>query len=147
LLVRTIEERSHGTVERLFRLLGLRYPPKEIYAAYLAVHHHRPEQLAAAMDFLESILDRELKRVLLPLLDAPAHLAERSRELFGIEAPDAASAVRKLVISGDPWLAPCAMAAAAELRLRDLAAEIDRAAQGAGCEVGKVARSAAAALA
>ena len=147
LLARSIEERLRHTIERLFRLLGLRYPPKEIYAAYLAVYHRRPEQLSAAMDFLENTLDRELKRVLLPLLDAPAHLAERSHELFGIEVPNAAAAVRRLVASGDPWLAPCGMAAAAELGLRELAPEISRAAEGAGGEVAKVARSALAGLA
>jgi ATP:ADP antiporter, AAA family len=37
LLAATIESRLRSTLERLFRLLGLRYPPKEIYAAYLAV--------------------------------------------------------------------------------------------------------------
>jgi AAA family ATP:ADP antiporter len=146
LLARSIEERAHHTVERLFRLLGLRYPPKEIYAAYLAVQHRRPEQLAAAMDFLENTLDRELKRVLLPLLDAPAHLVERGRELFGVETPDAPGAIRRLIGSGDPWLAPCAIGAAAELGLRDLTPEIERAARGAGCEAAKVARSALAAL-
>ena len=36
LLVRTLEERLQRTLERLFRLLGLRYPPKEIYSSYLA---------------------------------------------------------------------------------------------------------------
>jgi len=147
LLARSLEERLHTSVERLFRLLALRYPPKEIYAAYLAVRHRRPEQLAAAVDYLESTLDRELKRVLLPLLDTPAHLVERSRDLFGIETPDAAAAIRGLIASGDPWLAPCGMAAAAELKLRELAAEIEQAARGAGSEVARVARSAVAALA
>ena len=99
------------------------------------------------MDFLENTLDRELKRTLLPLLDAPAHLAERSHELFGIEAPDVASVIRGLIGYGDPWLASCAMAAAAELKLREVAPEIERAAPGAGGEVAQVARSTLAALA
>jgi AAA family ATP:ADP antiporter len=139
--------RLQDTVERLFRLLGLRYPPKEIYAAYLAVNRRRAEELSAALEFLDNVLDRELKRVLLPLLDAPAHLAEKGRELFGVEVPDAEAAVRELIRSGDPWLVACAAASAAELRLRNLAPDIARAAEQAGREVSEVARAAAAALA
>jgi AAA family ATP:ADP antiporter len=147
LLARTLEVRLQDTVERLFRLLGLRYPPKEIYAAYLAVNRQRAEELSAALEFLDNVLDRELKRVLLPLLDAPAHLAEKGRELFGVEVPDAEAAVRELIRSGDPWLVACAAASAAELRLRNLAPDIARAAGQAGREVSEVARAAAAALA
>ena len=147
LLARTLEVRLQDTVERLFRLLGLRYPPKEIYAAYLAVNRRRAEELSAALEFLDNVLDRELKRVLLPLLDAPAHLAEKGRELFGVEVPDAEAAVRELIRSGDPWLVACAAASAAELRLGNLAPDIARAAEQAGREVSEVARAAAAALA
>jgi AAA family ATP:ADP antiporter len=146
LLARTIEERLTQTMERLFRLLGLRYPPKEIYEAYLAVKHRGAEELSEALDFLENVLDRELKRTLMPLLDSPGHLGDRGRELFGIEAKTAESAIQQLIQSADPWLVACAMSAAAELNLRNLAPEIVLAAQRAGREVSVVARSAAAAL-
>lgn len=147
LLVRTLEERLTQTIERLFRLLGLRYPPKEIYAAYLAVKHRRGEELSAALEFLDNVLDRELKRALLPLLDSPARLGERGRELFGIEARTAESAIHELIRSGDPWLVACATAAAAELGLRNLIPDIRRAADQGGKDVALVARSAVAALA
>ncbi len=125
----------------------MRYPPKEVYAAYLAVKHRRAEQLSAALEFLDNVLDRELKRTLVPLLDSPAHLSQRGQELFGIERRTAESAIQELIRTGDPWLAACAMAAAAELKLRGLAPEIQRAAQQAAREVAEVARAAAAALA
>jgi AAA family ATP:ADP antiporter len=147
LLARTIEDRLRRTLERLFRLLGLRYPPKEIYSAYLAVSHHRAEDAAAAMEFLDNVLERNLKRILIPLLDAPEHVADRGRELFGLEARTAEEAIRDLIRSHDPWLVACAMAAAAELRLRSLAPEIAQAAEESEEEVSEVARSAEAALA
>jgi AAA family ATP:ADP antiporter len=147
LLAASIEERLKETLERLFRLLGLRYPPKEIYAAYLAVHHGRRDQYATALEFLDNVLDRELKRFLLPLLDDSAHMMERGRGLFGVEAKTAEQAVRELIRSGDSWLAACAMAAAAELKFRELAPDIVEAARGAGAEVNEVALSARAALA
>ena len=147
LLARTIEVRLQNTIERLFRLLGLRYRPKEIHAAYLAVSRRRTEELSAALDFLDNVLDWELRRVLLPLLDAPAHLAEKGRDLFGIEVLDVESALRELIRSGDPWLVACASATAAELGTHNLAQDIAQAAEGAGKEAAQVAHAAAAALA
>jgi hypothetical protein len=88
-----------------------------------------------------------LKRVLLPLLDAPEHLAERGRDLFGLEVPDAQAALRELIRSRDPWLAACAIAAAAEMRLRNLAPDISQAANGSEPELDAVARSAQSVLA
>lgn len=145
LLAATIEERLRQTVERLFRLLGLRYPPKEIHAAYMAVNRRRSVQVAAAIEFLENILDRELKKTVLPLLDESAHPGVR-RELFGIEDMNAEQAIRQLIRGGDTWLTSCAMATAAELKLRSLAPDIRQVTQIGGEEVALVGRAALAAL-
>jgi hypothetical protein len=147
LLRRTIEERLKQTLERVFRLLGLKYPPKEIYSAYMAVRGRETEAVSAAVEFLEHVLERELKRVLLPLLDAPDHILERGRELFNVEPKDIESALRELIVSPDPWLAACAMAAAAELRLRRLAPEIAEAGKRAEPDIHQVAVAAGEALA
>jgi HEAT repeat protein len=147
LLAASIEERLKQTLARLFRLLGLRYPPKEIYAAYLAVQHRRKEQFVAALDFLDNVLERELKRILLPLLDESGNMLERGRDLFGVEVKSPEEAIRELIRSGDSWLVACAMAAAAELKLRNLVPDITQAARGAGAEVGRVALGAQTALA
>ena len=147
LLVRTIEERLKNTLERLFRLLGLRYPPKSIYSAYLAVQRHSHEEATAAIEFLDNVLSRDLKRVLLPLLDAPENVLEHGRELFGVAVPTAGEAIRELLHTRDPWLVACSMAAAAEMQLRELAPEIAQAGEKAEAEVSEVARSAEAALA
>ena len=145
LLAGTLEERLVRSLERLFRLLGLRYPPKEIYATYLAVQRRRDQELSTALDFLDGIVDRDVKRYLMPLLDS-SDQGRRGHELFGIGEKDAVAALRELIRSGDPWLAACAVAAAAELGLRGLIPEI-REARGAGAEVRLVAERAMAALA
>jgi AAA family ATP:ADP antiporter len=147
LLARSIEERLTQTVERLFRLLGLRYPPQEIYSAYLALRRRRPEALSAALEFLDNVLDRELKRALLPLLDSPARLGDHGRQIFGIEPRTAESAIQELIGSNDPWLAACAVAAAGELRLRHLVPALELAARSGSGDVAPVARAALAALA
>lgn len=147
LLALTIQERLRGTLERLFRLLGLRYPPKEIYAAYRAVSRNSHEEATAALEFLDNTLERNIKRILLPLLDAPEHILEHGRELYGLQIRSAEEAIRELIHSHDPWLVACAMAAAAELNLRSLAPEIHQAAAELEEDVSEVARSAEAALA
>ncbi len=147
LVALSIEERLHQTLERLFRLLGLRYPPREIYAAYLAVHEHRADAYSAALEFLDSVLERPLKRVLLPLLDETGDTMGHGRDLFGIEPPDVEAALRELIGSGDSWLVAGAMAAAAELKLKRLAPAISETGSRAGTEVAEVARAAAVMLA
>jgi len=147
LLAATLEERLKQALERLFRLLGLRYPPKEVYAAYRAVQRRHGERFAAALDFLDNVLDREFRNVLLPLLEDAGHLTETGREVFGVEAQTPEEAIRCLIRSGDPWQVACAIATAAEQKLRGLVPDITRAAALGGAEVNEVARAASLALA
>jgi AAA family ATP:ADP antiporter len=147
LLERSLQERLQQTLERLFRLLGLKYPPEDMHAAYLAVRGRRREQFLAALDFLDTVLEPALKRVVLPLLDSSEGMTERGRDLFGLEVRDAESAMRDLIRSSDPWLSACAMAAAAERRFHRLRADILAVGQRAGTEVAQVANSAVEALA
>ena len=147
LLARSIEEQLKATLERLFRLLGLRYPPKEIYSAYRAVNRNDHEEHTAAVEFLDNILDRNIRKFLLPLLDAPEHALEVGIDIFNVQPMTVEDAVRELIRSRDPWLVSCAMTAAAELKLRGLAPEIAHAAEQAESDVSEVARSAEAVLA
>ncbi len=147
LLERSLQERLEQTLERLFRLLGLKYPPEDMHAAYLAVRGRRREQFLAALDFLDTVLEPALKRVVLPLLDSSEGMAERGRDLFGLEVRDAESAIRDLIRSSDPWLSACAMAAAGERKFHRLRADIVAVGERAGTEVAQVANSAAQTLA
>lgn len=146
LLASTIEARLKSTLERLFRLVGLRYPPKDIYAAYRALHHRKSEEYTAALEFLDNVLERELKKILLPLLDDDLQVGQTGRELYGIELKDTRSAIRDLIRSGDSWLVACAIATAVELKLTDLIADIEPLTAKAGTEVSQVAGSAMAAF-
>ena len=147
LLARTLENRVRQSMERLFRLLGLRYSPDEIYNAYLAIESGNPDRVTPAHDYLDSLLERGIRRLVMPLLDSPDRLSAHGRDLLHIEPKSLETAVRELLLSGDSWLAVCAVATAAELKLRGLAADIATAAEHAGQETVAVARAAAAALA
>jgi AAA family ATP:ADP antiporter len=147
LLARTIEARLKTTIERLFHLLELRYQPQQIQAVYLAVSHRRTEEFATALDFLDNVLEHDLKTLLLPMIDGSPHLLEIGRERFGVGVPSLEEALREQILSGDGWLQACSIAAAAELKLSSLAPDINAAARNAAPEVVEVAWAASAALA
>ena len=148
LLYETLEGRLNHCLERMFRLLGLRYPPLQIYAAWRAVQRGKGDDLSAALEFLDNVLDRELKRVIIPLLDTSenARLARFGEEYFGMQRKSIEDALRDLMRGGDEWLASCAVATAGELKLKSLAPEAERLASGDN-SVSEVAREAALALA
>jgi hypothetical protein len=135
------------TLDRLFRLLGLKYPPREIYAAYLSLNRPKTDEYIAAIEFLDTVLDRELKRYIMPLLDEQTRVPQAGKDLFGVAQRDTKTALRELMHSGDSWLVACAVATAAELRATELRTDIEPLARKAGTEVGPVAQSALAALA
>lgn len=147
LLARTLEARLDQTLDRLFRLLGLQYPPGPIYAAYRAVVHRRREELGSAIEFLDSVLEPRLKSILLPVVDGSPYLIDVGRDVFGIQIPDLEAAIRHQIRRDDPWLVACAVAAAAELRLSGLKADIAVLARRQDGQVAPVARRAEAALA
>lgn len=140
LLVKTIDDRLHRTIARLFQLLGLRYPPNDIRAAYKALQRGDAADLSNALDFLDNILDHELKRFVLPLLDRDD---PQSAGLPDARPGSAREALREMIREGDLWLMTCAMAAAADLGLRDLVPDIRDAGDRGGPVVAKVAASAA----
>uniref|UniRef100_Q028W6 ADP,ATP carrier protein n=1 Tax=Solibacter usitatus (strain Ellin6076) TaxID=234267 RepID=Q028W6_SOLUE len=147
LLVRTVDHRVRQTMERIFRLLGLLYPPNEIYNAYVALESGVADRVSPAHDYLDSLLTREIKHILMPLLDSRDRLLIHARDLCHIAPKSVESALRDLLASGDSWLTMCAIAAAAELKLKGLSAEIAKAGESAGQETVAVAKAAAAALA
>jgi len=116
----------------------------------VVVHVHGPSGVgksALVRSFLDSLLEREIKRLVMALLDSPDRLAAHARDLLHIEPKSLETAVRELLLSGDSWLAVCAIATAAELKLRGLATDIAKAGDHAGQETVAVARAAAASLA
>jgi hypothetical protein len=83
----------------------------------------------------------------MPLLDSRDRLVTHARDLCHIAPKTVETALRELLVSGDSWVTMCAIAAAAELKLKGLAAEIAKAGESAGRETTAVAKAAAAALA
>jgi AAA family ATP:ADP antiporter len=123
LLGRTMEDRMLRNIDRVFRLLGLRYPPKDIDVAWKAYRRRKPAQVANAMEFLDNILDYDVKRFVLPLLEEEA-IDRQALLLFGIKPLLARDALRLLIREGDAWLAACAATVAGDIGLREAEPDI-----------------------
>ncbi len=68
-LIDLLERRLDGDLERIFRLLGLRYPFDDIFAAYEGIIDNRNELRINALEYLDNLLDSNLKRVLVPIIE------------------------------------------------------------------------------
>ncbi|MBI4483855.1 MAG: hypothetical protein HY652_13335 [Acidobacteria bacterium] len=111
LLERALRERMDQNLEIIFRLLGLRYPQKDIYFAYAALKGNRADRRAAAIEFLDNLLHKNLKSIILPLLEESSaeRLIDRANRLFGIQTKRREEALRLVLEQPDVWLKVCAL--------------------------------------
>ncbi len=111
LLPRALRERLDQNLEIIFRLLGLQYPQNDIYSAYTALRGNRADRRASALEFLDNLLHKNLKTIILPLLEEPSaeRLINRASSLFGISAVGREEALRLILRQPDVWLRACAL--------------------------------------
>jgi len=111
LVNQTLEERLELSVELIFRLLGLTYPPDELKSAWDRVQNAGPSARAAALEFLSNIFSVEQRAFLYPLLEATSWDEVASRGLESRKAPalDFDGALRELLHDDDSWLAATAV--------------------------------------
>lgn len=68
-LIQLLERRLDNSLERMFRFLGLRYSPEDIYPIYLGLNSKLPDARDNALEFLDNILEPGLKRILIPIVE------------------------------------------------------------------------------
>src|SRR4029079_13882743 len=64
-------------LERIFRLMGLRFPGPGLHDAYVGLRSSSGIVRANALEFLDNVLKPELRRLLVPLLDSQVSVDER----------------------------------------------------------------------
>ncbi|MDX9856641.1 MAG: Npt1/Npt2 family nucleotide transporter [candidate division Zixibacteria bacterium] len=114
LLKRALVEKQDANLERIFRLLGLEYPPNDIYSAYLGIVSRKKALRASAVEFLDNLLRTDLKRMLLPIVDEDSvdSIIRRGREVTGTVITTRDEAMEYLIEGQDTWLRACAIYAA-----------------------------------
>ncbi|MCK5407521.1 MAG: hypothetical protein KAJ37_08710, partial [Candidatus Krumholzibacteria bacterium] len=111
LLTRALNERLTLNLERIFRLLGLQYPPDDIYSAYLGIVSAEKDRHASAIEFLDNVVGKDVKKYLFPIVDRVSESVaiQRGQELFGFEIETRDQALLKLIRGSDAWLKSCAL--------------------------------------
>ena len=68
-LIALLEKRLNKNLERIFRLLGLKYPSDDIFNIYRGLTSDQTEMSANAIEFLDNLLESNLKKVLIPIIE------------------------------------------------------------------------------
>ncbi len=129
LLTRALRERMDHELERIFRLLALLYPPRDIYNAFVGLTTGRPQLQANALEVLEHLLRPDLYRPLAYALDPEITLPERLHyavQLCRTTVESPVEALRILLYSEDHWLRACALFTVGEMRMKELSEELRR---------------------
>lgn len=69
-LLTLLQKRKDGNLNRLFRLLGLRYPANDIIPIYRGLVASTEQENNSAVEFLDTLLEPSLKSLLIPLVEA-----------------------------------------------------------------------------
>jgi AAA family ATP:ADP antiporter len=115
--------------ERIFRLLKILHPNRDMHSAYVGLRSSDPIVHDNAVEFLDSILGPDLRTRLLPLFDRdvkPAQRVEAANRVLGATLGDRAEAVAVMTLSEDPWLRSCAAYAIGDMQLTQFAELLDR---------------------
>ncbi len=68
-LLELLERRLDAGLERIFKLLGLKYGPKDIEIAYEGILSEKQDAQSKAIEYLDNLLYGDLKRMLLPIIE------------------------------------------------------------------------------
>jgi AAA family ATP:ADP antiporter len=124
-----LKESMEHEVERIFRLMGLRWPEFDMHSAYVGLQSPNAAVRANALEFLDNILKPQVRHLFVPLLDSQVTIRERvalANRLLGTTVDTREQAVAALIASDDPWLRSCGAYAIGMLHLTSLAHELDR---------------------
>lgn len=93
-------------LERIFRLLGLRYDQRDIYTAYLGLTGNDASLKASAVEFVDNLVEWSTSRYLMPLLDDPDDTQARviGRRFFDLSLRNEADVRRYIEQADDPRL-------------------------------------------
>lgn len=92
--------------ERIFRLLAILYPNRDLDSTYAAIRSGVPTIRDSALELMENTLDAQLRRLLVPLFDDSLSIRQRAgiaTRLFGQEHAESQPVVLSFVRSEKSW--------------------------------------------
>jgi len=111
LLVHTLQEKSSKTIDRIFRLLAMKHPPAELYAASKALASPNGRVRANAIEYLDNLLEGRDKKWVLGLIEEKPSLESVRRRLHEHDLHPHAwpELLRHQARNPDDWLAAIAV--------------------------------------
>jgi ATP/ADP translocase/HEAT repeat protein len=126
LLTEALDHRRSMTTRRIFRLLGCLLPVRTIDTIYNNLSAAVPRIQANALELLDSMLDTDTKRLLLPLLDDALtdDRKEIGEEHFGFRTQNRNDRLVALMEDDNPWLSACSIWTTGGFERKELVNEI-----------------------
>ena len=121
-----LQERMDQALVRVFRRLGLLYPPTDIFAAYRGVTSHAAKQRGNAVEYLENALSAGHRALVMPLVEPSdgvllGVVADRYK-LSPVRYEEALAAILR---SDDAWLRAVALYVVGARRERAMAGLVE----------------------
>jgi hypothetical protein len=107
-----VHESLKEDLERIFRLMKLLSPERDLQSAYFGLRSKDLAAHANALEFLDNTMKPQLRTLLVPLIDSEVSEFERARladQVLGIKVGTDEEAIAALRSSEDPWLQSCAL--------------------------------------
>lgn len=123
-----LSEKSDRSVDRVYRLLGLLHPWKDIAAARWAIVFGDSRARAGAVEYLDNVLSTRLRNWLIPVLeDLPVEeRVKRGDALLKSRPRGVDTTLRALLADPDPVVAAAAVHLVGTLGIRTLDVEVNR---------------------
>ena len=127
LLAKTLQQKMERTRDRVYRLLALVYPWRDVAAAQWTLGHGDPRSRASASEYLDNILTGQLRKRIMPVLeDLPLEeKVRRGNVLLKTRPRDVEETLLHLINDDDQVVAAVAIDVVRQHRLWNLAADIE----------------------
>ena len=126
-LAHALTEKLDRTVDRIYRLLGLLYPWKDIAAARWAIERGDSRARANSLEYLDNVLSTQLRHRVLPSLeDNPVEeKVRRGNVLLKTRPRDVEETLLELINDDDQVVAASAIDLVGQLELWSLSEDVD----------------------
>jgi len=104
LLDDALQVRVTRTQQRMFKLLGLTYSPKEMELVWLNLTSTMPQARANAVEILDNILEGEAKRLVVPMAEGTLDRLKIAVDEFGLARHSRVEWLAVLLDRDDPWV-------------------------------------------
>jgi AAA family ATP:ADP antiporter len=102
-LIQLLEKNLDVNLERIFRLLGLKYPPEDVISVFQSIQSHQPQLRFNALEYLDNLLEPSLKKVLMPLVETASldTISEEAIKMLNLKVPNEKECFAILLESDD----------------------------------------------